>query len=761
MSKNIRLLGQDYLNVPGVNLPQTNGGLAYFADVTDTTATASDVVSGKTFYTANGTKTTGTGTNDFIITLSKNNSTGVWTPDCTFAEALAAYNGGKNIVFVTDTGTACTGVYEDGAFYYGVDEGFSLSANEYGFYGNAYVWNSTGISDDGSEPYYSVFNATATPSDVAAGKIFYNGSGYQVGTAGGASAISVVDTVDSNGGIIRTITAVDLSNDTVTASKLLQGYTAHDRLGNAITGTATTTGGNDFIITLTKNASTGIWEPDCTYAEAQAAYDGGKNIAFEASLSGSPIPCGEDSRTSNKIKYFVFEPVVTSNDFVFNYNDYTWDSVGINAQNPYPYYDTNSATAVPADVASGKVFYNANGRQTGTASNSSDFVVTLSYNDTSAMYEPDCTFAEARAALDEGKNVVFTQLYGAFDCRGFEVTSTKFVYYVFEYKDNGNFSYEDYLIYEWTSTGISGRVINKYYDTTSATAIAQDVASGKTFFNGSGYQTGTATAQTSTLVTKNITANGTYNASSDNADGYSQVTVSVAAPTPSLQTKSISPSESSQTVIADSGYDGLSSVSVGAISSTYVGSGVDRRSSTNLTVSGATVTAPAGYYAEAATKSVASGSASTPATTITANPTISVSSSGLITANVSGSKSITPTVSAGYVSSGTAGTVSVSGSNTQQLTTKAATTIYPSTTDQTIASGTYLTGTQTIKAVTVSGLSAGNIASGVTVKVGDSADDDRITSVTGTLSFVTYYTGSSAPSSQTGSDGDIYLKVVT
>lgn len=305
----------------------------------------------------------------------------------------------------------------------------------------------------------------------------------------------------------------------------------------------------------------------------------------------------------------------------------------------------------------------------------------------------------------------------------------------------------------------------KFTDVSPTTAVEEDVTSGKIFFKADGTQgTGTNSgggSSTPTLVTKNITANGTYNASSDSADGYSSVTVNVPTPTPSLQTKSVTPSESSQTVTPDSGYDGLSSVSVGAISSTYVGSDIAKRSSTNLTASGATVTAPAGYYAEAATKSVASGSASTPATTITANPTISVSSSGLITSSVSGSKSITPTVNAGYVSSGTAGTVSVSGSKTQQLTTKAATAIYPSTTDQTIASGTYLTGTQTIKAVTVSGLSAGNIASGVTVKVGDSADDDRITSVTGTLSFVTYYTGSSDPSASTGSDGDIYLKVVT
>lgn len=33
--------------------------------------------------------------------------------------------------------------------------------------------------------------------------------------------------------------------------------------------------------------------------------------------------------------------------------------------------------------------------------------------------------------------------------------------------------------------------------------------------------------------------------------------------------------------------------------------------------------------------------------------------------------------------------------------------------------------------------------------------------VTGTLSFVTYYTGTSAPSSSLGSNGDIYLKVAS
>jgi len=49
---------------------------------------------------------------------------------------------------------------------------------------------------------------------------------------------------------------------------------------------------------------------------------------------------------------------------------------------------------------------------------------------------------------------------------------------------------------------------------------------------------------------------------------------------------------------------------------------ITSKSSSDLTASGATVTAPAGYYPSAASKSVASGSATTPATSITANPTI-------------------------------------------------------------------------------------------------------------------------------------------
>lgn len=125
------------------------------------------------------------------------------------------------------------------------------------------------------------------------------------------------------------------------------------------------------------------------------------------------------------------------------------------------------------------------------------------------------------------------------------------------------------------------------------------------------------------------------------------------------------------------------------------------KTSSDMTASGATVTAPAGYYASSASKSVSSGSAKTPATTVTANPTISVNSStGLITATTSATKSVTPTVTAGYVSSGTAGTITVSGSKTSQLSTQAATTITPTTSSQTaVAAGKYTTGAVTVGAI--------------------------------------------------------------
>lgn len=221
----------------------------------------------------------------------------------------------------------------------------------------------------------------------------------------------------------------------------------------------------------------------------------------------------------------------------------------------------------------------------------------------------------------------------------------------------------------------SGSGNASFFDVSDTTAQASDVLNTKYFYTANGVRTQGTNSGGSTINNQN---------------------------------KSVSPTESSQEVTYDSGYTGLGTVTVNAISSTYVGTGIARRSSTDLTASGATVTVPSGYYSSQATKSVPNGSASAPSTISGTTATVST---GTNTLTLTKTVSVTPAVTAGYVSSGTATNSNVS--LTANVTTKGTATITPSTSNQTIASGTYLTGTQTISGDTH--LVAGNIKNGTTI----------------------------------------------
>lgn len=91
------------------------------------------------------------------------------------------------------------------------------------------------------------------------------------------------------GGVTHTL--IDITNDTVTPSTLLQGYTAHDASGAAIVGTAA--GDDSLIVTLSWDddyfgQNEGAWVPDCTWAEVSAAAQAGKEICVRSDEDMAP-----------------------------------------------------------------------------------------------------------------------------------------------------------------------------------------------------------------------------------------------------------------------------------------------------------------------------------------------------------------------------------------------------------------------------------------------------------------------------------------
>lgn len=447
-------------------------------------------------------------------------------------------------------------------------------------------------------------------------------------------------------------TLIDLTSDTVTADKLMQGYTAHDRSGALITGTAT--GGIDLAtFTVTGSAATSVATCDKTFSECYS------NLYKAHAIVNNVVDMlGEIYEQNQSYLTYVFYLNGVPSASLKYHSDGTielldevpsLDSLRVTENGTYTPRSNHVYNEVVVNVPSGQPTL-----QTKTAT-----------------YTPTTSQQTAAITADAG--------YDGLDEVDITVNAVPVAEFGLISQETGFF----------TESGERKWRLRSF-----------------------------ATADPSEGGTEGWLDDGYY---------YGSYWVR-----PAVEATSITPTESSQT-IGGSHYMMEGAVTVNAIPSNYVGSGITQRSSSDLTASGATVTAPSGYYGSSASKTIASGTEGTPTATkgtvsnhsISVTPSVTNSAgyisggthtgtavtvtaselvSGTYTVDSSGTKDVTNYASAS-VPAGTAGTPSASKGTVSNHSVS----VTPSVTNQT----GWITGsTKTGSAVTVtaSELASGNKA---------------------------------------------------
>ena len=349
--------------------------------------------------------------------------------------------------------------------------------------------------------------------------------------------------------------------------------------------------------------------------------------------------------------------------------------------------DTSDATASATDIANGKTAYVNRDKITGTLNEISAGTFQLNTS-TPREYASD-TFVVSNTVnkdriLRDGVEILIPMNKSFF----------------------GNAAAED-VVSGKTFTSANGLNLTGTYtglDTSDADATANDILSGKTAYVNGSKITGVIETVAQAIPSISVDQNGLITASAIQDTGYVEAGTKSATNQLSIQSaQTITPSTSNQVITSGKYLTGdqtikgdinlvaeniKNGVSIFGVAGT-LSAGIDTSDATAI---------PADILSGKTAYVNGSKVTGTIATVTQATPSISVNSSGLITASSN--------QEAGYVGAGTK-------SSTSQLTTQGAQTITPGTTNKTIASGTYLTGTQTIKGD--SNLVAANIKSGVSI----------------------------------------------
>lgn len=558
-------------------------------------------------------------------------------------------------------------------------------------------------------------DATATSSDILNGKTAYAKGSKVTGTIQSQAAQTITpgtaDQIIAAGKYLSGTQTIkgdaNLVSDNIISGKSIFGV-AGSHTCSTPSGTIdiTTNGTHDVTDYASANVnvpSTGIDTSDATAAandiiKDKTAYVNGEKIVGTLEVASRYVKAAGTFSVDSDASSFKFDSGLDSVDGVLVWastinkgSTYSWTFDGINNN----YITKEASLGLVAYNAGSKVTI-ADGLVTIKQGSSSNPIKSGEYNWVAYGYSIN---GKLDSITKVTKTVEITSSVETIDIQ----TDMATVEYVSVCQD-GSIPTDEMHTYSWI-----GGDINKMHRCIGGHGAILDITSGSdlTSING-----GTVTVSSEGSDYPIIA--GTYSVVAWGTGGSGGTT-------PNLQEKSATPTTSVQTITPDSGYDGLSQVTVNAIPSNYIeptgnkeitanGTGIDvaayatvsvnvpseevslQEKSVTPSTSTQTITPDSGY------DGLSQVTVAAIPTATQATPSITVSTSGLITAK--------STQSSGYVESGTK-------SATKQLTTKAATTYTPGTANQTISSGTYLTGVQTISGD--SNLVAANIKSGVSI----------------------------------------------